>query len=224
MYIYIYIYICTYKYIYLSLQLEAVVTAFPLKSDVSENMVVTPPRPPPRPSKRQKKVFLPCQGMRVGACRELVVHSDSKNQTRDIGKSDFGWRGFLLARRLESPSFGKLLQCHHHVMVCAVWLGANGKASLSLLQGVRSVRTMLPQKLNGVGGEQVILQLFDEAVADGSIDLTPWLPRVLPRLEQMLHADADCYVSADTAIVDALRVRAREVLDLISSLGHQQLL
>jgi len=109
-------------------------------------------------------------------------------------------------------------------MVCAVWLGANGKASLSLLQGVRSVRTMLPQKLNGVGGEQVILQLFDEAVADGSIDLTPWLPRVLPRLEQMLHADADCYVSADTAIVDALRVRAREVLDLISSLGHQQLL
>jgi len=162
--------------------------------------------------------------MRVGGELELVVHSDSKNQKRDIGKIDFGWRGFLVARRLELPSFGKLLQCHHHVMVCAVWLGANGKAPLSLLQGVRSVRTMLPQKLNGVGGEQVILQLFDEAVADGSIDLTPWLPRVLPRLEQMLHADADCYVSADTAIVDALRVRAREVLDLISSLGHQQLL
>jgi hypothetical protein len=73
----------------------------------------------------------------------------------------------------------------------------------------------------------VILRLVEVAVSYGTLDISPWLELLVPKLEEMQKADAVCYSCAgDRSIVSTtvaiLQSQALHVLELISqmSLDH----
>jgi hypothetical protein len=66
---------------------------------------------------------------------------------------------------------------------------------------------------------QVILQLFDQAVSYGTIDMTPWLSLLLPQLEAMKRGDAACYAQASGAtLVEELQDHSGRLLHVIAAL------
>ena len=66
------------------------------------------------------------------------------------------------------------------------------------------------------------MHLVEVAVSYGTLDISPWLELLVPKLEEMQKADAACYSCAGDGSMAILQSQALHVLELIAKMSLDQ--